>query len=34
MWHIWQVYRESVHQGSDVGVTENEVIAVDGSEVE
>ena len=34
MWHMWQVYRGSVHQGSDVSVTENEAIAVDESKAE
>lgn len=31
---MWQVYRGSVHQESDVSVTGNEVIAVDESKVE
>lgn len=34
MWHMWQVYKESVHQGSDVSVTGIKVIAVDESKVE
>lgn len=31
---MWQVYKESVHQGSDVSVTGIKVIAVDESKVE